>query len=95
MAISRDEVLHIAKLANLEFSEEELGRITRQLSSILDYVAQLDALDTSTVEPTSHVGSGAHTLREDALAPSMARAEALANAPESDRGYFKVPRVIG
>jgi len=95
MAISRDEVLHIAKLANLEFSDQEIGRITRQLSAILDYVAQLEALDTSAVEPTSHVESGAHALRADALAPSMPREEALANAPESDRGLFKVPRVIG
>jgi len=95
MTISRDEVLHIATLANLEFSEAELGRITQQLGSILAYVAQLEALDTSSVEPTSHVESGAHALREDALAPSIPREEALANAPEPDRGLFKVPRVIG
>ena len=95
MAISRDEVLHIAQLANLDFSEQELGRITQQLSSILDYVAQLEGLDTSAVEPTSHVESGAHALREDALVPSISREEALANAPEADRGLFKVPKVIG
>ena len=95
MAIGRDEVLHIAKLAHLEFSDVEIGRMTRQLSSILDYVAQLDVLDTSAVEPTSHVGSGAHTLRDDTLVPSMTREDALANAPETDRGLFKVPKVIG
>ncbi len=95
MAIGRDEVLHIAKLAHLEFSDEEIGRMTRHLSSILDYVAQLEALETSAVEPMSHVESGAHTLREDTLVPSMSREEALANAPEPDRGLFKVPKVIG
>jgi len=95
MAIGRDEVLHIAKLAHLEFSDEEIGRMTRHLSSILDYVAQLESLDTSSVEPTSHVESGAHTLRDDTLVPSMSREDALANAPEPDRGLFKVPKVIG
>jgi len=95
MAISRDEVLHIAKLANLEFSDQEIGRITQQLSAILEYVAQLEALDTTAVEPTSHVEGGGHALRVDALVPSMPREEALANAPETDRGLFKVPRVIG
>lgn len=95
MAIGKDEVRHIAKLANLEFSEEEIGRFTQQFNSILDYVASLNALDTSAIEPTAHVGSGSHTLRNDALVPSIPREEALANAPESDRGHFKVPKVIG
>ncbi len=95
MAIGKDEVLHIAKLAHLEFSDEEISRMTRQLSSILDYVTQLDVLDTSAVEPTSHVESGAHALRDDTLLPSMSHEDALANAPEADRGLFKVPKVIG
>ena len=95
MAIGRDEVLHIAKLANLEFSEEEVDRFTRQLSSILDYVARLNELDTSAIEPTSHVGGGSHTLRDDARVSSIPREETLANAPESDGSHFKVPKVIG
>ena len=95
MAITRNEVLHLAKLANLEFTEEEVDRFTRQISSILDYVARLNELDTSAIEPTSHVESGAHALRDDALRPSIPRAEALANAPESDGSHFKVPKVIG
>ena len=95
MAITRDEVLHLAKLANLEFTEEEIDRFTRQIGSILDYVARLNELDTSAIEPTSHVESGSHALREDALGPSIPREEALANAPESDGSHFKVPKVIG
>ena len=95
MAIDKDEVRHIAKLANLDFSEDEIGRFTQQFNSILEYVARLDALDTSQVEPTSHLGGGPHTLRDDALIPSIPREEATANAPEADHGYFKVPKVIG
>lgn len=95
MAITRDEVLHLAKLANLEFTGEEIDRFTRQIGSILDYVARLNELDTSAIEPTSHVESGSHALRDDALRPSIPREEALANAPESDGSHFKVPKVIG
>jgi aspartyl-tRNA(Asn)/glutamyl-tRNA(Gln) amidotransferase subunit C len=95
MGIGKKEVLHIAKLANLDFSEEEIGLFTQQFNSILEYVERLNALDTSAIEPTSHVGGGSHALRDDRLVPSISREEALANAPESDRGYFKVPKVIG
>ncbi len=95
MAIGRDEVRHIAKLANLDFSEDELDRFTRQFNSILKYVARLNALDTSDIEPTSHVGAGSRALRDDVLVPSIPQDEALANAPDPDHGYFKVPRVIG
>ncbi|HYV85485.1 MAG TPA: Asp-tRNA(Asn)/Glu-tRNA(Gln) amidotransferase subunit GatC [Patescibacteria group bacterium] len=95
MAITRDEVRHIAKLANLEFGDDEQDRFTRQLSAILDHVKQLDRLDTSAVEPTSHAGGDPAALREDTLAPTLPRDEALANAPEADHGLFKVPRVIG
>jgi aspartyl-tRNA(Asn)/glutamyl-tRNA(Gln) amidotransferase subunit C len=95
VAIGKDEVRHIARLANLDFSEAEYDRFTRQLNSILDYVAQLDRLQTGTVEPTSHAVSDSRGLRDDAVAPSISREEALANAPDADRGLFKVPRVIG
>ena len=95
MAIGKDEVRHIAKLANLEFTEDELGRFTQQFNSIVDYVARLNALDTADIQPTSHVGVGSHALRDDTLVPSMSREDALANAPEAERGHFKVPKVIG
>jgi len=95
MPITRAEVRHIAKLANLEFGEEDQERFTRQLGAILDHVAQLNRLDTQDVEPTSHAGGGAPVLRDDALSASLDRDAAMANAPESGRGLFKVPRVIG
>ena len=95
MAITRNEVLHLAKLANLEFNEDEIDRFTRQISSILDYVARLNELDTSAIEPTTSIESGSLALREDVLVLSIPRMEALANAPESDGIHYKVPKVIG
>ena len=95
MPITRDEVRRIAALANLEFTDEEEERLTRQLGAILDYVAQLDRLDTRDVAPMSHAGSEEPSLREDALRDPLDRDAALANAPEADHGLFKVPRVIG
>ncbi|HUD72020.1 MAG TPA: Asp-tRNA(Asn)/Glu-tRNA(Gln) amidotransferase subunit GatC, partial [Dongiaceae bacterium] len=86
MPITRDEVRHIARLANLEFSDEEQERFTRQLSAILDHVAHLDRLDTAAVEPTSHAGEDASPLRDDVPEPTLSTEEALANAPESARG---------
>jgi aspartyl-tRNA(Asn)/glutamyl-tRNA(Gln) amidotransferase subunit C len=95
VAITEKEVRHIAKLANLDFSEEEFVRFTKQLNSILEYVAQLDRLDTAAIEATSHVGTGSEALRDDVVKEAIPRDEALANAPESERGYFKVPKVLG
>jgi len=95
MPIGKDEVRHIARLAHLEFSEDELAQFTQQFNSIVEYVARLNALDTSDIEPTSHVAGETRALREDLLVPSIPREEALANAPDSERGLFKVPKVIG
>ena len=95
MAIGKDEIRHIARLANLEFSETEIERFSRQFNAILDYVAQLDRLDTANIAPTFHVDGGAHALRDDRVAESIPQAEALANAPEAAHGLFKVPRVLG
>jgi len=95
MPITRDEVRHIARLSNLEFSDEEQERFTRQLSAILDHVAHLDRLDTTQVEPTSHAGDETSALRDDLPAPTLPTDQALANAPESGRGLFKVPRILG
>jgi aspartyl-tRNA(Asn)/glutamyl-tRNA(Gln) amidotransferase subunit C len=95
VAITESEVRHIARLANLDFSEEEYGRFTQQLNAILDYVAQLDRLDTGSIEPTFQVGGGSRALREDEVRGSIPQDEALSNAPEAGRGLFKVPKVIG
>ncbi len=95
MPISRDEVLHIARLAHLEFTDAEYDRFTRQLSRILDYIAQLEGLDTSAVEPTSQVGDHSPGLRDDRVQGSIRQETALANAPDAGAGLFRVPRVIG
>lgn len=95
MPIDRKQVLHIARLANLAFSDEEYDRITDQLNEILTWVEQLNHLDTSSVEPTAQVLDSQRSLREDRVGGSIVNDEALANAPESDAGLFKVPRVIG
>ncbi|HZN02148.1 MAG TPA: Asp-tRNA(Asn)/Glu-tRNA(Gln) amidotransferase subunit GatC [Candidatus Polarisedimenticolia bacterium] len=94
MAISLDEVRRIARLAHLAFGPEEQERFTRQLSAILDHVKMLERLDTKEVEPTAHAGTGA-ALRDDQIVPPLDEETALENAPEAERGLFKVPRVLG
>ena len=95
MAISRDQVAHIARLAHLDFSEAEQERFTREMNAILEYVALLDRLDTSAIEPTSHVEEGSRAWRDDHAGGSIPHDDALRNAPESGEGHFKVPRVMG
>ncbi len=94
MDISREQVEHVAKLARLAVTDEEKGVFARQLSSILTYVETLNRLDTSTVEPTSHVLPIQNVFREDEVRPSLAREQAFANAPDTDNGCFRVPKII-
>ncbi|MEW6681684.1 MAG: Asp-tRNA(Asn)/Glu-tRNA(Gln) amidotransferase subunit GatC [Nitrospirota bacterium] len=94
MEITREQVEHVAKLARLAVSEEEKVLFGRQLSSILTYVETLNRVDTSDVEPTSHVIPMQNVLREDEVKPSLARDEALVNAPDADSGCFRVPKII-
>jgi len=95
MALTREEVRRIARLAHLEIAPEEEARLARQLSAILDYVKQLEALDVSQVEPMTHaLPEGAVPLREDEVAESLAPEEALGNAPARAGTCFKVPRII-
>ncbi|QJA05860.1 Asp-tRNA(Asn)/Glu-tRNA(Gln) amidotransferase subunit GatC [Thermosulfurimonas marina] len=94
MAISKEEVQHVAHLARLEFSEEDLERFTRELSSILDYVAKLSEVDTSGVEPTYNALRLTNRFREDQTRSSFPPEEILANAPEREGTSFVVPRVI-
>ncbi len=95
MALTRDEVRHIARLAHLELDPEEEARMAQQLSAILDYVAQLDALDVSQVEPMTHaLAEGGVPLREDEVAESLGAEAALGNAPARAGTCFKVPRII-
>lgn len=95
MAVTIQDVEHVAALARLSFSEEEKLMLTHQLNDILRYMEQLNTLDTSGVDPLSHVIPLQNVFREDTLQPSLPREEALKNAPASNGQFFKVPKVIG
>jgi len=94
-SLSREDVLRIAELARLELTTDEVDLFTRQLAGILDYVAQIQRLDTTGVEPTSHVIHRPVDRADVPVAP-LPRTDALANAPDAamEAGLFKVPRVM-
>ncbi len=94
MAISIKDVEHIAKLAKLTFNAEELERFTRELNKIIEYVEKLNELDTSNVEPLSHTTAISNVMREDEVKPSLPVEEVLANAPQREGNFFKVPKVV-
>ncbi|HEY5595460.1 MAG TPA: Asp-tRNA(Asn)/Glu-tRNA(Gln) amidotransferase subunit GatC [Nitrospiria bacterium] len=94
MELSKDEVEYVAKLARLTVSEEEKEAFSRQLSEILTYVGKLNELDTSKVEPTSHVLDLSNVFRDDAVRESLSPADVLANAPDRDNNHFRVPKII-
>ena len=94
MALSREDVRHVARLARLDFSDEEEARMAEEMSQILDYVEKLDELDTSGVPPMSHVLDVTNVYREDEVEERIDREQALEPAPEAERGYFLVPRVV-
>lgn len=93
-AISRKEVEHVANLARLQLTEEEVERYTKDLNAILAFAAKLNELDTSDVVPTSHATDVKNVMREDVNRPSLAREIALKNAPDHEDGQFKVPAVF-
>ena len=92
--ITIQEVEHVAKLACLEFDEEEKKKLAEQLGRILDYIEQLNELDTEDVEPTSHVIPVKNVVRPDVVKPSLTQDEALNNAPSNVGGLFEVPKII-
>lgn len=94
MKLSLEEVEHIAALARLQLTAEEKETYRQQLSAILDHVARLQELDTSGIPPTSSVLPAHGLLREDVPAVGLTPAEALANAPLTQKSQFKVPPVL-
>ncbi|GAB4232100.1 MAG: Asp-tRNA(Asn)/Glu-tRNA(Gln) amidotransferase subunit GatC [Deltaproteobacteria bacterium] len=94
MAITQDEVLHVARLARLSLSDAEVERLRGQISAILDYVRQLDRLDTRDVVPTSHAVETGTPMRDDVVVPFGDREAILANAPDRRDDCFRVPRII-
>lgn len=94
MAISRDQVLHIGRLARLGLNDAEIDRLTNQLSDILGHFDALAAVDTDGVEPTAHPLPLQNVMRSDSVAPSLTRDDALRNAPEVEDGLIRVRAVL-
>lgn len=94
MKISREEILHIATLSRLRFTEEELEDVDNQLGNILERFRLLDAVDVSNVPPTAHILPFTNVLRPDEAKEPMDRDKLLSNAPESDVSAYILPRVI-
>ena len=91
MAITREEVLHVAKLASLELTDDEVERLTVELSAILEAVSKVSELDLADVPPTSHPLELVNAWAEDEPRPSLPLDEAFANAPAREGDLFKVP----
>ncbi|HOX07034.1 MAG TPA: Asp-tRNA(Asn)/Glu-tRNA(Gln) amidotransferase subunit GatC [Planctomycetota bacterium] len=94
MALERKDVEHVAHLARLALSDEELTRFHKQLDNILGYVEKLNQADTTGVEPLVHAAGAGNVMRDDEVRPSLDRGKALAEAPDSDGWHFRVPRII-
>lgn len=94
MALTREQVSHVARLARLEFTDAELDRLTLQLSQIISYAEQVSALATGDVPPTSHAIPLRNVFRPDEVGECLPQEKALSTAPEIEQGRFKVPRII-
>ena len=93
--ISSEEVAHVARLARLSLTPDELERFTEQLGAVLEHARDVEALNTSGVPPTAHPLPIANVLREDVAQPSLDRDEVLAQAPDVESHRFRVPRILG
>jgi len=92
--ITKSQVKHVAKLADLKLSGKEVAKFQKQLSDILDYVSQLNELDTKKVEPTSQVTGLENVFRRDELSPSLTQEEVLSGAKEKYNKFFKVKAIF-
>jgi aspartyl-tRNA(Asn)/glutamyl-tRNA(Gln) amidotransferase subunit C len=94
MKLTLEEVEHIAELARIKLTDAEMARYAEQLSEILDYAARLQSVDTSGISPTARVITTGNVLREDKARPGLSRQELLDNAPETEKGQFRVPPIL-
>lgn len=96
MSLTRAQVSHIAELAKLELTEQEIERMTEQLSAILEYAERLNRLDTDAIAPTASVIPNQNVMRPDVVAPSLTRAQVLQNAPDTDeeREFLRVRAIL-
>lgn len=95
MALSKEEVRHVALLARLALTDEQIDRLTPELNSILGHIDQISQLDLAGVEPTTHSVPMVNAMREDIPAGHLDREMALMNAPEREDGAFLIPRIVG
>jgi aspartyl-tRNA(Asn)/glutamyl-tRNA(Gln) amidotransferase subunit C len=93
--ISRDDVAHVARLARLDVTDDELDRFATQLAAVLEHAADVAALDTAGIPPTAHPFPLVNVLRDDIAEPCLDRDEVLAQAPAAEGGRFRVPRILG
>lgn len=94
-AITRDEVAHLAHLARIDLTDEELDHLAPQLGQILEAVASVSQVAASDIPPTSHAVPLTNVFRPDEVRPGLTADEALAGAPESEQQRFRVPRILG
>lgn len=94
MAVTHDDVLHLARLARLALSEEEVLKLSTELSAILDHFTTLSAIDTDGVEPTLHALPLSNVMRADEVTPSLSQRDVLSNAPAQEEGMFRVRAVL-
>ncbi|BCB95810.1 aspartyl/glutamyl-tRNA(Asn/Gln) amidotransferase subunit C [Dissulfurispira thermophila] len=94
MKITTEDVKHIARLSRLYLSDDEIETFSGQLSSIIEYVEQLNSLDTDNIEPTSHVIPLNNVMRDDIPSVSLSVGDAIKNAPDSTEKFYRVPKII-
>ncbi|MCE5191337.1 MAG: Asp-tRNA(Asn)/Glu-tRNA(Gln) amidotransferase subunit GatC [Actinomycetia bacterium] len=95
MSISESDVRHVALLARLALTDEQVTRLQGELNSVLGHIEQMQKLDLSDVEPTSHSIPLRNVTRPDVIRPGLSRELALMNAPEAENGAFVIPRIVG
>jgi len=93
--LTRETVAHVARLARLDVTDDEIELFTTQLSAVLDHAADIEKLDTTDVPPTAHPLPLENVLRDDVVEPSLDREEVLSQAPSAEDDRFRVPRILG
>lgn len=95
MALSESEVRHVALLARLALSDEQIDTLRTELNSILGHIDAIQQLDLAGVEPTAHAIPVVNVMRADVVRPGLSREDALKNAPQSEAGAFVIPQIVG
>ena len=91
--ISKEDVKHVAKLARLELTTSEIDQMSKQLGDIIEYVTQMNEVDTTGVEPMAHPLPAVNVMRDDQVKYEQTKEELMKNAPEEEDGFFKVPKI--